>query len=399
MKKNYILRFIISLFTLYLVISMILHPEETFNGAGFGLKTWSTVLIPSLLPFFIITDLMVELGIVRLLGVLLENIMRPLFKQPGEAGFVLAMGLTSGFPMGAVLTNQLLENDVCTKEEATRLICFTNNASPVFLLVAIPIGMFNNPSLGILLAICHYGANIILGITLGIFSSKSNYLNVSKNSSFTSKIHSAISSLIKNKKPLGIILGNAVNKSIKNILLIGGFVVFFSVFLEILKNSSLFVVLQIVLGKGLMFLGLDSSFSQAITTGFFEMTLGAKTAAETNAPLIEQLIIVSFILGWSGLSIQAQVTSIVGKMDIPISKYIFSRLLHGVISCFLINLLYDPVLKIMDSNLPVFNMPFTQVNYHTLGYLKFNLVFALLALVTLIFISFVLTLAKKNKQV
>ena len=151
---------------------MILHPEATFQGANYGLKTWATILVPSLLPFFIIADILVELGVVSLLGVLLEPLMRPVFKQPGAAGFVMAMGFTSGFPMGAVLTNTLYEKNLCTKEEASRLIAFTNNSSPLFLLVAVPVGMFQNPNLGILLAVSHYGANILLGIILGLLKSE-----------------------------------------------------------------------------------------------------------------------------------------------------------------------------------------------------------------------------------
>ena len=37
--------------------------------------------------------------------------------------------------------------NIATNEEAGRLLAFTNNSSPLFLLVAIPIGMFNNPHL------------------------------------------------------------------------------------------------------------------------------------------------------------------------------------------------------------------------------------------------------------
>src|SRR5690554_781339 len=114
--------------------TMIIYPQSTFEGAVSGLKTWGLVLVPALLPFFIISQVLVELGVVRLLGVFLDPLMRPLFKQPGESGFVLAMGFTTGFPMGAVLTNTLYEKNMITREEAGRLIAFTNNSSPLFLL-------------------------------------------------------------------------------------------------------------------------------------------------------------------------------------------------------------------------------------------------------------------------
>jgi len=105
-KQNFFYTFLTFL-AVILALTMILYPEATFKGANYGLKIWATVLIPALLPFFIIADILVELGFVNFFGILLEPLMRPIFKQPGAAGFVLAMGFTSGFPMGAVLTNTL----------------------------------------------------------------------------------------------------------------------------------------------------------------------------------------------------------------------------------------------------------------------------------------------------
>ena len=92
-----------------IVIAMLLWPEETYQGALYGLELWATILVPSLLPFFIIAEIIMSLGIVRMLGVLMEPLMRPLFNLPGSASFVIAMGFTSGFPMGAVLTKRFVK--------------------------------------------------------------------------------------------------------------------------------------------------------------------------------------------------------------------------------------------------------------------------------------------------
>lgn len=64
---------------------MLLYPQAAYQGACRGLETWSVHLVPSLLPFFIVADLLLSMGFVRFLGVLLEPIMRPLFRLPGEA--------------------------------------------------------------------------------------------------------------------------------------------------------------------------------------------------------------------------------------------------------------------------------------------------------------------------
>ena len=141
------------LLVLLTTLAMLHYPQAAYEGACRGLDTWMTHLLPSLLPFFIAANLLLSLGFVRFLGVLLEPLMRPVFRLPGEAGFALALGFTSGFPMGAVLTASLREQDLCTPQEAARLAAFTNNSSPLFLLIAVPVSMLHQPQLGILLLI------------------------------------------------------------------------------------------------------------------------------------------------------------------------------------------------------------------------------------------------------
>ncbi|MBQ2035342.1 MAG: sporulation integral membrane protein YlbJ, partial [Peptococcaceae bacterium] len=97
------------LLVLILTLLMLFYPEAAYEGACRGLSTWATHLLPSLLPFFIVADLLLSMGFVRFLGILFEPVMRPLFRLPGEAGFALALGFTSGFPMGAILTSSLKE--------------------------------------------------------------------------------------------------------------------------------------------------------------------------------------------------------------------------------------------------------------------------------------------------
>ena len=72
------------------------------------------------------------------------------------------------------------------------------------------------------------------------------------------------------------------------------------------------------------------------------MTLGAQTAAQCPAALLEQLMIISFILGWSGLSIQAQVSSILAAQNISSRLYCLCRPLQGLLAA-----LYIPLLIVL----------------------------------------------------
>ncbi|KJS18987.1 MAG: hypothetical protein VR72_20965 [Clostridiaceae bacterium BRH_c20a] len=373
---------------------MILYPQSTFKGATFGLTTWATVLIPALLPFFIISDILVELGIVNFLGILLEPLMRPLFKQPGASGFVLAMGFTSGFPMGAVLTNTLFEKNLVTKDEAGRLLAFTNNSSPLFLLVAIPIGMFNNPSLGLLLLLAHYTANLTLGIFLGLTKKNNENLGFHYHDSLLKRSWRELLTFQKKSKPFGALLGSAVNKAIQNILMIGGFVIFFAVLIEIFKETSLFYILSLFFYKILHFTGINPVLSEAVTIGFFEMTLGTQKASQINASLTHQLMVVSLILGWSGLSIQAQVMSIAARNNIPIGYYVFGRFFQGILALIFTLLLYYSLAHIS----PVGNFEIFQREYYNMLDLYFiNFVACISILMLLLILSSFIKIAKALK--
>src|SRR5690606_36562802 len=105
-----------------LAASLMIYPKESFEASLRGLHMWWEVVFPSLLPFFIVSELLIGFGVVTFLGVLLEPLMRPLFRVPGVGGFVWAMGLASGYPAGAKLTARLRQEKKLTRIEAERLV-------------------------------------------------------------------------------------------------------------------------------------------------------------------------------------------------------------------------------------------------------------------------------------
>ena len=129
------------------VFSMVLYPAAAFESALRGLELWWGIVFPALLPFFIGAELLMGLGVIHFMGVLLEPLMRPIFRVPGNGSFVMAVGLASGFPIGSVLTARLRRERMCTKAEAERLMSFTNTADPLFMSGAVTgVGICFGPS-------------------------------------------------------------------------------------------------------------------------------------------------------------------------------------------------------------------------------------------------------------
>ena len=318
-----------------LAAAMLVWPEETFQGARYGLELWATILVPSLLPFFIIADILFSLGVVRMLGVLLEPLMRPLFNLPGPASFVVVMGFTSGFPMGAVLARRLCEEKLCSESEAERLVAFTNNSSPLFIMSAVAVGMFGNPMLGLILAAAHYLSNIIIGILLGLCSARPYRPNSDQPLFTENLLFRSIKVLLaaqKNRKPIGQMLGDSIRIGFNNITLIGGFVVIFAVLTRLLAAAGIADRITDVLGMLMDFWGCPPAMGSAFALGFWEMTLGLKELSFPVLSLAQKAVAASIILGWSGLSIQAQVTSVLAGSGIKPFLYYRGRVLQGCLA-------------------------------------------------------------------
>src|SRR5690625_491739 len=334
----------IAFFTLSMTVSLIIFPEDSFNSSLRGLHTWWEVVFPSLLPFFIMAELLIGFGVVQFIGILFQPIMRPIFNVPGVGSFAWIVGMASGYPSGAKITALLRKNNEITKTEAERLISFTNAASPLFIFGAIAVGFFYNASLGILIASCHYIGNLIVGITMRFYRTEDNHhikqphANRRINYRAFQKMHHT---RIKSEKPFGQIIGDAVISSVQTLLIIGVFIIFFSVFTTLFHKLKLFEILHTILRPILKGLHVPSDIIQPLSTGLFEISIGAEMIASLDSvPLLIQLAVISFILGFNGFSVQAQVASIIASTDIRFYPYFFARLLHATVACVLTVSLY-----------------------------------------------------------
>jgi len=153
----------------FVVIGILIYPKPVFESSKDGLLLWFNTVLPSLFPFMVGTYLLIELGIVNFMGVLFEPIMRPLFNVPGIGAFAWIMGLVSGYPIGAKITADLRANGNITRVEAQRLITFSNNGGPLFILGAVSVGILNKPELRLFLLFIHYLSALSMGIVFRFY--------------------------------------------------------------------------------------------------------------------------------------------------------------------------------------------------------------------------------------
>lgn len=322
------------------VVALVLYPKQGFEAGISGLKVFWDTVCPSLLPFFILSELMLGLGLVKGLGVLLEPLMRPLFSVPGIGAFALSMGLAAGYPMDAVITARFRENNLCTRIEGERLLAFTNTADPLFMLSAVAVGMFKSPALGGLLAVAHYISSFLVGVTFkfwGVKAARKEALlrgpdEKPKQGLLIRSYREMIQARNDDGRPFGKLLGNAVTESIQTLLMICGFIVFFAVFIEILDLSGLMDVMGWPLAMVYHLFGISPNLVHPTMAGLLEIDIGTAQTAAVNAPLVQKVALASAIIAWSGLAVHAQVASVLTDTDIRMVPYFIARLLHALLA-------------------------------------------------------------------
>lgn len=323
--------------TLFLLfaICLVLFSSSNLSAAQNGLSLWATSIIPSLFPFFVATELLSYTNIINILGQFFNKLMKPLFNVRGEGSFAFLMGIISGYPVGAKIACNLRQANICSKEECERLLAFTNNSGPLFIIGTVGIKMFGSSTIGFLLLVTHILACISVGICFRFWKlSPSSKLFIGTHSK-----KAPTSSRVSFSK-LGEVISKSISNSISTILNIGGFVVIFSVIISILKHSKLIVFFKPVFE----FLHIPYEIAESFILGIVEITNGI--FAISSIPLKQisiNIVLTSFLLGCGGISILLQVWSIVSKTDLSIKPYILGKFLHGIfaaIYCFLFILVF-----------------------------------------------------------
>jgi len=329
-KIIYLKKLIMPLLCISFILCLIAFSKTAVASAYKGIRLWIEIVFPSLFPFFVASELLSKTGFVKAVGALLEPVMRPLFNVPGCGSFALAMGFTSGYPVGAKITAEMRKEKLLTKAEAERLLTFTNNSGPLFIIGAVSVGIFKMPQIGLFMLACHILAGLTVGIIFRFYGRKrDSSMHVHERNVFKKFRHELTSS--RTYSNLGQVLGDSVKNSVNLLMAIGGFIIFFSVIINLLLEIGFIDGLTKILSYFLSPLGMSKGVIASIISGLFEITTGTSMAGSaTDAQLIHRLTSASIIIGWAGLSVHSQVFSIIGSTDISIKPSLLGKFMQGI---------------------------------------------------------------------
>ena len=137
--------------TLAALGALLLCSQAALESARAGLTLCAQMIVPSLLPFFILSSLLQQLGLPGILGRWLSPVTQRLFGIGGAGASALLLGVTGGYPLGADAVARLRRSGTLTREQAERALAFCNNSGPAFLVGAAGVGVFHSAGYGLLL--------------------------------------------------------------------------------------------------------------------------------------------------------------------------------------------------------------------------------------------------------
>lgn len=358
MKKKALLRFtpasatfLLGAGALALVAAVVSNPTPAFQASLQGLQLWWQIVFPALLPFLVLSEILIAYGWVHALGVWLEPLMNRLFKLPGVGGWVLAMGMTTGFPGGALAARQLHDQGDLSARDANKLAALAHFCNPMLILIVIATGLMREPAAGYIILAIHWLTGLLAFLLLNRRSGRQAGISpkdaaekqlgrpAKERSLVYQSLQSAKRAHVKDGRSFGRLLGDTVSNAVQTLMMVGGYIIIFAVVIQIAGR-------------------LVPHFPAYGLSGLFEVHLGARDLSGTAfAADRTQWSMMSGLLGFTGISALLQSMSVLRKTGVSWLRFSLVRLLHGILA-FAATWFIWPFLRFLPGNTSsVFSSP------------------------------------------
>lgn len=289
---------------------MFIRPTEALAGSKTGLLLWFHTIIPTLLPFMIISDLIINLDMVSYLTYFITPIFHKIFPVSAAGSYAILVGYLCGYPMGAKVTADLVEHKKISKSEGQYLLSFCNNVSPVFLINYIVYDSMNKPELLLPVLFTIYGSSLFYGFLYGKIQKNKIQLNnhITKSKNRQKKETPEFQMDFK-------ILDASIMNSFQTIVKLGGYIILFA-----------------IVSRLILYILFDFTLLKSILVGATEITNGIYIISKNPISDRINLILILFFTSFGGFSSIAQTESLIKNSGLSIKSYFFAKLCTASIS-------------------------------------------------------------------
>ena len=314
-ERLFLISYIPFTFTFFLFVFLILrYPQVSSSGVKKGIELCFEVLIPSLYPFMVLSGMLVSSGIIMKKTRLTALISEKLFSMPFCAVSVFILSCLGGYPVGAVCIDSLIRKGSISKNEGKRMLSFSVNPSPAFVISTVGFCMLGSMKAGAIM----YISIVLSSVLVGAFTGKFNRKSEKEDMIFIGKSDSGVwDSFIISVKNGAVSMG-----------IICAFVVFFSCIFSLIDilplNSEMKLFIRCIL----------------------EITNGIDSGAS-----VYSIPMLTFFLSFGGFCSLLQVLTSVSSAHIKLGHIVITRLL----SAFLSGIICSILLKIFPVVIETFS--------------------------------------------
>lgn len=305
-RTAHIRRYVTIFCFLFFLFLCFKNAQIAADGIKKGLVLCYEVLVPSLFPFLVLSELFISCGAGEVCGRLLHRPLSFLFGISGGGATALLTGWICGAPVGAVVAMRTYQRNEIDRQELGRLLLFCNMPSAGFLINTVGTQFFGNMEVGVVLFIASVLSCAITGFLLHCLFRKQ----------YTSRPLAAL------RAPSFTLtdLTGSVRRAFSTLLGVLGFIIFFASLAETL--STLLTQVSI------------SPLAKATIYGILEITSGIN-AATLLCDSETAFLLCAFFVGFSGLSIALQIFSVTEEASVPLIPYLFAKFAQGLFTAFL----------------------------------------------------------------
>lgn len=297
--KRKILNVLVIIITLFVLYQVVVKKTMVYDSVNYALNIWVKNLIPTLFPFFVISDVLINYNFTAYIPSFFKRLCKSLFNITDNMITILILSIISGFPSNARNTRTLYDKGMISLDEANHILIFSHFSNPLFILTTVAVFFFGNKDVGWILLISHYLSNFLLGIMFRKYFKHKNLVN-------------EVSDM---KLDFGNVFVGAIRKSIDTVLLICGIVVIFMMLSSIVNDVFSFNI-----------------YNSMIVKGILEITIGIEALGKLGVSLIYKAVIASCFLAFGGLSVHMQVMSQITETDIKYRYFFIGRLFQMILS-------------------------------------------------------------------
>lgn len=296
--------------------TFVLFPAIVSRGAAKGLLLWFNVIFPALLPFMILSGVIVRMGITSAIGRAIYPVMHLFFRISKNGCYPVVVGLLSGYPLGAKTVSDMCSNGSISKKEGQFLISFCNNASPMFLLEYI----------GVYCIGMKQPVWVLVVVYLSAFLSASLEFLRRGRVDYEKMYQEKPTNLFRGESSCTLIeaLDKSILDSFVTLAKVGGYIILFSICVQLFQT----------LFAGNTFLGV-------IGVGTLEITTGAEAIRGITETRAHKWIAGIGICAFGGFSSIAQTSSVIQESGLSTKKYIAAKIRHAVVAVALAALLQN----------------------------------------------------------